>query len=91
MKDCTTISLLGIMTKLDNGGHVKSPYVQYLKVISNKANNGFYIHFTNWLKFFQHCRDAENSILIINFHDTIRYNPEDMSNNNYKRFHISRL
>ncbi|KAK7252198.1 hypothetical protein RIF29_35987 [Crotalaria pallida] len=32
MKDCTKLPLLSLMSKLDNGDHVKSPYVTYLKV-----------------------------------------------------------
>lgn len=32
IKDCPRLSLLSLMTKMNNGGHVKSPYVTYLKV-----------------------------------------------------------
>ncbi|KAI3456329.1 hypothetical protein Pfo_012992 [Paulownia fortunei] len=32
IKDCPKLSLLKLMTELNNGGHVKSPYVSYLKV-----------------------------------------------------------
>ncbi|XP_051125379.1 sphingosine kinase 1-like [Andrographis paniculata] len=32
IKDCPKISLLKLLTELNNGGHVKSPYVSYLKV-----------------------------------------------------------
>uniref|UniRef100_A0A2P2JMX6 Diacylglycerol kinase family protein n=1 Tax=Rhizophora mucronata TaxID=61149 RepID=A0A2P2JMX6_RHIMU len=32
VKDCTRLSLLALMTELSNGGHVKSPAVEYLKV-----------------------------------------------------------
>ncbi|CDO99625.1 unnamed protein product [Coffea canephora] len=32
VKDCTRLGLLRLMTELNNGGHVKSPHVQYLKV-----------------------------------------------------------
>ncbi|KAL2495102.1 Sphingosine kinase 1 [Forsythia ovata] len=32
IKDCPKLSLLKIMTELNSGGHVKSPYVSYLKV-----------------------------------------------------------
>ncbi|PIN10829.1 Sphingosine kinase, involved in sphingolipid metabolism [Handroanthus impetiginosus] len=32
VKDCPKLSLLKLMTELNNGGHVKSPHVTYLKV-----------------------------------------------------------
>lgn len=35
MKDCPRLPLLKLMTELDNGGHVKSPLVSYLKVSSD--------------------------------------------------------
>lgn len=34
IKDCPKLALLKLMTELNNGGHVKSPYVSYLKVRS---------------------------------------------------------
>lgn len=32
MKNCPKLPLLSIMSDLNNGGHVKSPYIMYLKV-----------------------------------------------------------
>lgn len=32
IKDCTKLSLLSLMTELNNGKHVKSPFVTYIKV-----------------------------------------------------------
>ncbi|KAH6790542.1 sphingosine kinase 1 [Perilla frutescens var. frutescens] len=32
IRDCPKLALLKLMTELNNGGHVKSPYVAYLKV-----------------------------------------------------------
>uniref|UniRef100_A0A7N0V086 sphingosine kinase n=1 Tax=Kalanchoe fedtschenkoi TaxID=63787 RepID=A0A7N0V086_KALFE len=32
IKDCPRVGLMSLMTELSNGGHVKSPYVTYLKV-----------------------------------------------------------
>ncbi|KAK7319612.1 hypothetical protein RJT34_04335 [Clitoria ternatea] len=32
VKNCPKLSLLSLMSELNNGGHVKSPYVMYLKV-----------------------------------------------------------
>ncbi|KAL3519654.1 hypothetical protein ACH5RR_017803 [Cinchona calisaya] len=32
IKDCTKLGLLALMSELNNGCHVKSPYVQYIKV-----------------------------------------------------------
>ncbi|KAG9149691.1 hypothetical protein Leryth_012414 [Lithospermum erythrorhizon] len=32
MKDCSRLALLSLMTELNNGGHVKSPHVIYIKV-----------------------------------------------------------
>lgn len=32
MKECPKLSLLSLMTEMNNGGHVKSKYVEYLKV-----------------------------------------------------------
>nr|GLL24061.1 sphingosine kinase 1 isoform X1 [Ipomoea trifida] len=32
VKDCPKLALLSVMTELNNGGHVKSPYVLYFKV-----------------------------------------------------------
>lgn len=32
MKDCPKLALLSLMTKLNDGTHVQSPYVSYLKV-----------------------------------------------------------
>lgn len=32
IKDCTKLGLLSLITQMNNGGHVKSPYVTYLKV-----------------------------------------------------------
>ncbi|CAA2968755.1 sphingosine kinase 1-like isoform X1 [Olea europaea subsp. europaea] len=41
IKDCPKLSLLNIMTELSNGGHVKSPYVSYLKVKALALQPGF--------------------------------------------------
>ncbi|XP_076917345.1 sphingosine kinase 2-like [Bidens hawaiensis] len=32
MRECPKLALISLMSKLDNGGHVKSPYVVYIKV-----------------------------------------------------------
>lgn len=32
IRDCPRLSLLKLMTELNDGGHVKSPHVLYLKV-----------------------------------------------------------
>lgn len=32
IRDCPKLSLLSLMTELNNGKHVKSPFVTYIKV-----------------------------------------------------------
>ncbi|KAJ0836510.1 putative sphingosine kinase [Helianthus annuus] len=32
MRQCPKLALISLMSKLNNGGHVKSPYVVYIKV-----------------------------------------------------------
>lgn len=36
IKDCPKLSVLKVMTELNNGGHARSPHVSYLKVRHNK-------------------------------------------------------
>lgn len=46
IRDCPQLSLLSLMTGLNNGSHVKSPYVMYLKVSNTKTFNLVFIIFS---------------------------------------------
>lgn len=43
IRDCPKLSLLSLMTELNNGKHVKSPFVTYIKVHASFCVGAFYL------------------------------------------------
>jgi len=46
VRDCPQLSLLSLMSELNHGNHVKSPYVMYLKVSNKKTFSLVFIIFS---------------------------------------------